>query len=458
MDKKKTIIFTITIVLYMFFLTPLFQWDIKIMAIATLLIIQILWVGRVFPLAYSSILLILILSFNFFSYDEVMSYVGTGIVWLLFSTFIIANAFIKTGLASRISLKILRLSKGSGSLLIFISFILMFVLTIFIPSNIGKSSLVASVLDGISNSLQKVSDVSNLSKALFIGISYVGAISCAFVATGASSTIYVYGMLQSISTEVTYLSWMFLFGPPIFIYIILLWLILTVYFPPGKIDRSSIIQLIDERLVELGKVQVGEKKMIAIISLTLLLWITQSWHGFSIPLVGMLGAALTISPLIGVWDWKEASEKVNWNIMIFFAATLMISDLLIKTGTVGWLVDGLSTRMENLSSYLVLLLLVISIALIRVVFVNVLGFLTIIIPVAIAIGENIPEINTLVVVMAVFLAGVPGFFLVTQSPVHLISYSFNHFTDRELLRIGFPSAIAWLVVVFLSVFYWQLVI
>lgn len=458
MDKNKKALFIIALVLYILFLAPIFSWDIKIQAIAALLIVQLLWVGRVFPLAFSSILLILILSFNFFTYDEVMSYFGKGIVWLLFSTFIIANAFIKTGLASRISLRILRLSGGSGKLLIFISFILMFVLTIFIPSNIGKCSLVASVLDDIVKSLKKVSDVTNLSKALFIGITYVGAISCAFVATGASSTVYVYGMLSSISSDITYLSWMLFFGPPIFLYILFLWIIFTIYFPPGNIDKRSVVQLIDEKLHELGELRLAEKKMLAIIGFTLALWVTQSWHGYSIPLIGMLGAALTILPRIGVWDWKEASEKVNWNIMIFFAATLMISNLLIETGTVNWVVDELTANADHLSPYFVLLIMVIGFALMRIVFVNVLGFLTIIIPIGIAFGQSVTSIDPLVIVMAIFLSGVPGFFLITQSPVHLISFSFEYFTNRDLLRVGFPSFIVWLVVLFISFFYWQLII
>lgn len=127
MATKKILLFSISLLLYLLFLPGFFDWDIKVKAMITLIIIQILWIGRVFPLAYSSIILILLLSFHFFSYEETLAYFGSDIVWLLFSTFIISHAFIETGLAGRVSLKMLKLSRGSGSLLILISFILMFV-------------------------------------------------------------------------------------------------------------------------------------------------------------------------------------------------------------------------------------------------------------------------------------------------------------------------------------------
>ena len=124
--NKKMILFYLSILLYIIFLTPFIGWDVKVEAFVALVIIQILWIGRVFPLAFSSVLLILMLSFNFFTFEETMSYFGSGIIWLLFSTFIMASAFIKTGLASRISLKMLRMSQGSGKQLIFLSFLFKF--------------------------------------------------------------------------------------------------------------------------------------------------------------------------------------------------------------------------------------------------------------------------------------------------------------------------------------------
>lgn len=457
--NQKMILFYITIVLYVVFLAPLMDWDVKNKALAALIIVQILWIGRVFPLAFSSILFILILSFHFFTFEETLSYFGTDIIWLLFSTFIIAGAFIETGLASRISLKMLRLSKGSGKQLIFLSFILMFVLSLFVPSNIGKGSLVSSVLDGIVKNLERVTEVPNLAKSLFIGVAYIVAISGAFVATGASSTIYAYGMLADVSPKLSFIHWVLYFGPPILIFMILLYLLFLYCFPPENIDQTLVLQFIDQQLEQLGGMSKSEIKILCIIGLTLTLWITESVHGFSVPMIAMLGASLTILPHIGVFNWNRAKTKINWDMILFFAATLMVSEMLMKTGTVKWLASSLIDAFDSFPPYMIFIFLVLCTAVLRIIFVNVLGFLTVIIPLAITVGQSIPTISPFVIAMAVFLTGIPGFLLITQSPVHLVSFSYGYFKEKDLLHVGKYALGIWLLIVIGSVFfYWSWVI
>lgn len=456
--KKKVLLF-MSALLYGVFLLPIFDWDLKVQALVLLLIIQILWIGRVFPLAFSSILLMVMLSFHFFTFEETMSYFGSGIIWLLFSTFIISHAFIKTGLASRISLKMLRLSTGSGKKLIFISFLLMFVLSVLIPSNVGKGSLIASVLNSIVINLKKINPVSNLSKSLFIGLTYVVAISGAFVATGASSTIYAYGLLSEITDQMSYLNWILFFGPPIFVFILLLWVLFLLIYPPEAIEKTVVLNLIDEKLDVLGKISLNEIKIICIIGLTVLLWITESLHHFSVPLIALMGASLTVLPVIGVWDWETARKKVDWDMILFFAGTLMVAKMLIETGAVDWIANVMVQQFSSYSPFVLLVFIIVATALLRIVFVNVLGFLTIMIPIAIKIGENVEGLTSLEMAMAVFLTGIPGFLLITQSPVHLISFGYGNFTEKELFRVGIFAMIIWLLIVIGSgLFYWNIFI
>lgn len=458
MATKKILLFSISLLLYLLFLPGFFDWDIKVKAMITLIIIQILWIGRVFPLAYSSIILILLLSFHFFSYEETLAYFGSDIVWLLFSTFIISHAFIETGLAGRVSLKMLKLSRGSGSLLILISFILMFVLSILIPSNVGKGSLVSSVFDSLIKSLKRIGDVKNLSKSLFIGIAYLAAISGAFVATGASSTIYTFGILSEFSSNLNYLNWIYYFGTPILIFIVMLWIIFLLIFPPENVNKKLLLTLIEEKINELGKISLSEKRIMGIMGLTLLLWVTQSLHGYSIPLIGLLGATLTVMPVVGVWKWEKARQALNWDMMLFFASTLMVSGMLIETGTIDLAAANLVNFVPSQSPYLVLFILIICTAILRIIFVNILGFLTIMLPLAITIGQSLPSFSPLVVSMAVFLTGVPGFFLITQSPVHLISHSYGYFTDKDILKVGTVAVFFWLLIILCSVFFfWRFI-
>lgn len=425
-------------------------------AIACLIIIQILWIGGVFPLAFSSLLLMLLLSIHFFSYEETLAYFASEIVWLLFSTFILAGAFIESGLASRLSLTLLSLSKGSSRLLVFFSFVLMFVLSLFIPSNIGKASLVSSVLDSIVKHLQKMGSVDRLAKSLFIGLTLIVPISGAVVATGASSTLYAFGLLGDVAEGLDYVKWLLYMGPPIVLFMLLLYGLFLIVFPPERINGAELTGLINEKLLELGRMSRSEWKVLTIIGTTVFLWMTGSVHGFSVSLVALFGAILTLLPVTGIWQWEQAKKRIGWDLLLFFAATLMLSSMLIKTGTVKWFATQLIDVLSMDSYFLVTLVLLLVTALLRLFFVNVLGFLTIMLPVTIAIGEVFPTHDPLYLSMGVFLMGIPGFLLITQSPIHLISYEYGYFTKRDLLRLGSGAFVIWLVVVMASIYgYWM---
>lgn len=456
---KKTILLAIAAIIYLLFIPGYNSIAIEMKALAALVVIQILWIGRVFPLAHSSIILMLILSFHFFTYEETLSYISSDIVWLLFSTFFISHSFINTGLASRISLAVLKMSGGSSKGLIFISYILMFLLSIMIPSNVGKGSLVSSVFDNLLKNLKVVTDVQNLGKSLFIGIAYMTSISGALVATGASSTIYTFGILSDSMPSLNYITWIVYFAPPTIVFALILWFISLSVFPPEKIDREALTRILNNKTEEMGKLSLSEKKVLLILGLTLFLWSTQQFHDISIPLTGLLGAALTIMPKIGVWTWEEARESIDWDMVIFFAATIMVAGMLIKSGTIEMTSDFLINTIPLEMPLVVLFFLICITALVRLVFVNVLGLLTIVLPLSVTVGQSLTGISPGLVTMAVFLAGIPGFLFITQSPVHLIAYSYNYFTERDLLKIGGFSMVAWIAIIILTAnIYWKILV
>ncbi|MFL0506855.1 SLC13 family permease [Ureibacillus sp. 179-F W5.1 NHS] len=452
---QKRILLIIAIVLYLLFFIMPMEVDIKIQSIAALIIIQILWVGKVYPLAYSSLLVILLLSFHFFTHEETLAYLGSDVVWLLFSTFILSNALINTGLANRMSLTILKLSRGASRALLPIAFASIFVISILVPSNVGKASLLTSVLDSLIKSLGPSNSTKNLAKSLFIGITYLVPIAGAFIATGASSTIYAYNLFSENGATIHYVNWIVLFGVPILIFVIFLCIIFMLLFPTEKIDREFLLQLIEDEIGKLGKMKFEEKKMLGIIGVVLFLWMTQNVHGYSIPLIGLLGACITMLPRIGVWDWNQAKTSVNWDIILFFASTLMVSGMLIHTGTITWLSKYLNAIVDDQSPFVIVLILVLLTALLRIMFVNVLGFLAIMLPIAFTLGDTLSNVSALLLAKAVFLAGIPGFFFITQSPVHLISYSYGYFTEKELFRVGVVASVVWVLIICVAfLVYW----
>ncbi|WP_404451561.1 anion permease [Virgibacillus necropolis] len=456
--QKRSILLLISLFVYLIFVSPiLFEWNDIVQACGVLIIAQILWVGGVFPFPFSALIIMLIVSFHFFRFEETLGFLGSDVVWLLFSTYIISGAFLESGLAYRISLYALRLSKGSGKLLLFVLMLLILILSVFIPSNIGRGNLIVSVLNNIATHFTKMGKAKNISKALFIAGSHVVTIGGAAVVTGANSTIYAFSMFNDTSTsEISYLMWMLLFTPPMIIFIVVLWLVLLLIFPLESVNSREIMNYIEGKIVQIGSVKRSELKMIILISFIVLLWILQPYHGYSISMIAMLGAVLTMLPLIGIWEWKQAKDNVNWGMLLFFASTLIVSHLLIRTETLDFFAKAFIEYVPFNNSFMILFILVVLTVLLRSLFVSILGYMTLMIPFAIVIGKHVDGIPSLTIAMAVFLAGVPAFFFVTQSPVHIIFYSYGYFTKKDLFYSGSIVVFIWIVIVLSTVyFYWS---
>jgi solute carrier family 13 (sodium-dependent dicarboxylate transporter), member 2/3/5 len=454
MKQRKIGLFILALLFYLVFIPGYAPFPAELKALIVLVVVQILWIGRVFPLAQAALILILMLSLHFFSYEKTLSYFASPIVWLMFSTFFISGAFISTGLAARVSLFVLGWSRGSSRLLILISFVLTAILSVVLPSNVGKAGLATSVFDSILKNMGPIADMRNTGKSMFIGLTYIVPISGALVATGASSTIYAFGLLEKQGAGFDYLSWLWAFSVPVLLFLFFLWILAMALFPPEKVDRRKLLEIIDRKAGEMGSLTSQEWKMMMIICLTLVLWVTQPLHGITIPLVGLLGAVLTLLPAIGVWDWEEARTRIDWDMMLFFAATIMVSEMLIETGTLQMVSDLLINLLGGQSKWSIIVLMVLLTMLLRLIFVNILGLLTIVLPLAITVGQSLPGETSKAVAMAVFLASIPGFLFIIQSPVHLIAHSYRYFSERDLLKIGFPSMLIWTLLILFSAFVW----
>lgn len=458
MERKKVWIAIICISIYFVGVLPhQFDVDRSLQAFALLVIAQILWVGRILPLGYASLIIMLLIAIHILPFHLVIGYFGESNVWLLFATFILAAAFFESGLAMRISLKILRYSGGGSRRLILMSFGVMVILAFLIPTNLGRASLIGTLFLGMIKHLENIGKVDNLAKSLFIGLNYVVVITGALVVTASNSGIYVFGMMNEVSVVgFNYLFWIILFAPPILVFIFLLWLLLLWKFPAETIEKKKVLDYIDGQIGQLGKISTSEIKMTIIILLTVVMWILEPAHHLPIQLIALLGALTTMLPIFGIWEWEQARTKIDWDMLIFFAATLVVSRMLIDTGALESFATVVVDHIQVVkNSFFIILVLGLLTTILRLVFVNVLGYLTIMIPLAIIIGQQIPYFSPVILCMVVFLLGMPGFFLVSQSAVNLLSFNYGYYQEKDLWKIGIMASTLWLIIVLLFLYgYW----
>src|SRR5699024_11034151 len=225
-----------------------------------------------------------------------------------------------------------------------------------------------------------------------------------------------------------YINWLALFIPPIFLFVIVLWAILIILFPLEKLNSTNILNSINESLKGMGRLNTKERKMLIIMSITILLWSFEFFHNIPITTIGILGAMLTVLPKAGVWQWDEARKKINWDFLIFISVNLSIANMLIDSGTLNW-AASIIISVSSFFKYNILFLLffLTCILFLRSFFASVFGFIAIVVPISYLIGDSIYGISPTVLSMASYFIGLPGFFFIPQSSVNILTYDWGFY-------------------------------
>jgi len=101
--------------------------------------------------------------------------------------------------------------------------------------------------------------------------------------------------------------------------------------PPVDLDTSAARTLAADRLASMGPLSAGERRMLAVFSVVLVLWIAGDWLAISPTTAALVGVALLL--LVGVLDWRDiVEERSGWDVFMWFGGLMMLSAQLEKAG------------------------------------------------------------------------------------------------------------------------------
>lgn len=339
--------------------------------------------------------------------------------WLLMSAFGLSIGVIHSGLMHRISLYVLRLFPPTyrGQVLGLLT-----VGTItapFIPSLSAKAAMLAPLSQGISRSMG-YADKSKPSTGLFLAM-LTGLRNPAPLFISAS--VLGYTLLacypESVQTQFTMGKWFLSAFVWFSVISILNYLALGYIFGPKQEAQQKQIDFGDED-ARLGPMRRGEKIILWIISLTMLLWVTEKYHGVPNHVIAI--AALCAMLIFGVVSVKQLRSEMSWESLIFIGVVLGLAPSFTYLGINDKIIWICSPAVTAMTSNLYVLLLGIGMitVLMRFVIVSELAFVNIfmafVVPLAVGAG-----INPWIVGFAVYCFVNPWFFLY-QNPVYMAAY------------------------------------
>lgn len=254
--------------------------------------------------------------------------------WLVLSGFILGLAIKKVGLADRLaSLLAVPLSRSWPHMvggMIIISYLLAFIM----PSNMGRIAL----LMPIASALARQANVEEGSRgwiglALAVGFGTF-QLSASILPANVPNLIMSGAAESAFHLHLAWMPWWYLHTPVVGLLkgIVLILCICRLFPAHPEPVRARPVQ---------APLSADEWRLIIILGLTLLLWMTDSLHGISPAWIGLAAACLCLLPRIGFISGEEFASGVNFRTCLYVAAILGVTAIVVASGLGSLIARGL---------------------------------------------------------------------------------------------------------------------
>lgn len=400
---------------------------------------------------------------------DVAAFYWTDACWFIMGSLMFAAAFVKTGVDKRICL--LMFSKLARPGVRTISLIMVMVIApaaAFISDHALAAMFVPIGVILYTNSLnERLPTDPELAKMLMIAICMACNIGGFGSPSGGARNVIIMTYLEDMfGVTITYEKWLLMAMPFTLIMIPILWWLLNVRFRPQIRDLGPALATLKADITRMGGWNRQQVIAVAVFLVMLFGWITESnllnrLLGFRLG-IGVIAVAGAIAYLLlGVVNWRDYQEKVDWGVVWLYAGAIIFGKTLDSTGTAYWLarsvVDGLTEL--GLRGELALL----------TVGGGITTFMTNLMadgPAAAAVGPvtlNMAAVQGMGTTLVPFMGLVTSccasfaYLLIIGTPPNAIVYASGYLTAKDFLRVGIPCLLAAFGVMLLLCFvYWPL--
>jgi anion transporter len=381
-------------------------------------------------------------------------------VLLVGGALILAAAMELTGLHRRIALFILSKVGTQPGRLVMGTILVSFVLALFVPSATARAGTLVPILLGIVAAFG-LAKKSRLAALLMITAVQSISIWNVGIKTAAAQNMVALGFIEvEYGVDVTWAEW-FLYAAP--------WSILmsfVLYFVMTRLIKPDLPEMSEEnslkkQLAELGKMSNSEKKLITIAFILLILWSTEGiLHPLDSTTIMIIAVAVMLTPIVGIFSWKEVQQKVPWGTLIVFAVGVSMGTVLLETEGASWLSANSFEVMGINTMPLVMMIAVLALfnIVIHLGFASATSLASAFIPIVIAlVGSMEPTaFNGIGLVLIMQFVISFGFLLPVNAPQNMVGYGTDTFTVKDFLKSGIPlTVIGYILIIIFSATYWQ---
>ena len=294
------------------------------------------------------------------------------------------------------------------------------VLSMFMSNAATTATLLAAVLP-VTAALDP-DDPLRTSMVLCIPVSAnIGGIG---TPVGTPPNAIAVGSLAEAGIDISFTKWMGLAVPVMLVLLVIAWLLIVRLFPA----KGETIDLRIESSFDLSR---GALILYVVFGLTVLLWLTEPFHGIPASVVGFLPVVVLLST--GVFGTRELQE-IPWHVLWLVAGGIALGIGVTSTGLDQWLIDRVSW--ESIAAGLVVVVLAVAtLAMSTVISNSAAANLLIPIGLTLALSDAV-DLDPIAAGFFIAVAASLAMALPVSTPTNAIAYSAGTIRTRDMAVTG----------------------
>ena len=370
-------------------------------------------------------------------------------------------AMTKTGLDKRIALTVLS-KLGTKSNHVVIGVICCgFILSFFVPSTTARVACLVPIVLGMISAFG-VPLNSRFAGMLMITVAQVDSVWNVGIKTAAAQNMVAVNFIRTqLGVDISWIDWFIAAAPFAILMSFALYHVMMFLMPPEIKEIPGGKETVKKLLADMGKITTNEIKLLVISICLLILWMTEKkLHVIDTSTTTMVAITLLMLPKIGVMQWNEVVNKINWGTVVLFGVGISLGSALLSTKAATWLANVIVSTFDLADSTTLTVLAIIALFLIIVHmgFASAAGLASAIIPIIISVLQQLktPGVNVIGMTMILQYVVSFGFILPVNAPQNMIAYGTNTFEVRDFVRSGIPlTLIGFALIMLLGSTYWK---
>ena len=387
---------------------------------------------------------------------------SNGTVWLIFSAFMFALGYEKTGLGERLALLLVKalgrrtLTLGYGVALADA------ILAPFTPSNTARSGgtiyPIVRQLPPLYQSQPNDPSARRIgSYLMWVAIATTCVTSSLFLTALAPNLLALAIISKTLHFEISWMQWFSVIAPAGIILLFAVPLLSYWFYPPQIKQSHDVVGWAAAELTKLGPLSRREIVVAILVVMALVLWIGGSAY---INATTVALAVVCLMLMTGAFSWRDMlTDSAAWNTLVWFGTLVALADGLSRVGFVTWLAHLIGNELVGTPPTLALVALVVAFWMLHYLFASGTAHTTALLPVMLAVGTAIPGISG--VQLALLLAtqlGLMGIITPYGTGPSPIYYGSGYLPSADYWRMGTIFGVIFLVVFLAITVPWSFVV